>query len=44
MKLVVENILDNKWMLAVHVLQECKKAKFGDRFEYEDAGIVIECI
>ena len=32
------------WMLASHIREECSKAKSGDRFEYDDAGVVIECL
>lgn len=34
----------NEWMFASHVREVCANAKSGDRFEYEDNGITIECL
>lgn len=30
-------------MFANHVKDVCSKAKPGDRFEYRDVGLIIEC-
>lgn len=43
----VANVVFDKtglWTLASLVRQECNEAKSGDKFEYEDAGVVIECL
>lgn len=43
----VANVIFDKtglWMFASHVRQVCGKAKSGDRFEYEDVGVIIECL
>ena len=34
----------NLWMFASHVKQVCSEAKIGDKFEYEDVGVTIECV
>lgn len=43
----VANVIFNNtglWMFASHVRQACNEAKSGDRFEYEDVGVIIECL
>lgn len=43
---VANAIFDNTglWMFASHVKQVCNEAKSGERFEYEDVGVTIECL
>ena len=36
--------LTGLWMFASHVREVCGKAKSGDKFEYDDCGITIECL